>query len=282
MVRLGENIVNKSATLHFIMGRQRQWAETRSLPVSSTGRVSRLEDNLFAPLNEETYAEFEAGDGDEFGSAGDVGKMYSLYSSSALVCNVFDYWRKRPILPLLQACGFDTNAGDLRFEQKFRTGVGSRPANLDVLITNGGSSCLPIAVESKFTEPFQSSERDCLRPAYFSKSGVWGELPVCRRVAESLAVGERFKYLKASQLLKHALALTRSYGKKRFVLLYLWYDVTGSDAATQHRAEAQEFGNLLGDEVVFRSDTYQDFFDRLSPFTSGTDYEAYLRLRFFQ
>lgn len=273
--------MNKSATFHFILERQRQWAESRSLPVSSTGRVSRLEDNLFAPLNEETRAEFEAGDGDEFGTPDAVGKMYSIHSSSALVCNVFDYWRKRPMLPLLQACGFDTNAGDLRFEQKFTTGVGSRPANLDVLIANSGSSCLPIAVESKFTEPFQTGERDCLKPAYFSKSGVWGELPVCRTVAESLTVGERFKYLKASQLLKHVLALTRSYGRKRFVLLYLWYGVTGSDAARQHRAEVQEFGNLLGDEVVFRSDTYQNVFDRLSPLTSGTAYEAYLRSRYF-
>lgn len=274
--------MNKGATLKFIVERQRRWAEARHLVVNSNGRASRLEDNLFAPLNAETRMEFATGDGDEFGTPDAVGKMYSIQSSSALVCNVFDYWRKRPMLPLLQACGLDSTAGgDLRFEQKFTTGVGSWPANLDVLIANGGSSCLPVAVESKFTEPFQTGERDCLRPAYFSKSAIWDELPICRSVAESLTARERFKCFKASQLLKHTLALTRSYGKKRFVLMYMWYDVNGSDAAKRHRAEVQEFGNLLGDEVVFRSDTCQNVFDRLSPSTSGTAYEAYLRSRYF-
>lgn len=273
--------MNKAATFQFIRERQRRWAETRHLTVSANGRVSRVEDNLFAPLHDETRAEFEAGDGDEFGTPDDVGKMYSLHSSSALACNVFDYWRKRAMSPLLQACGFQTFGSDLKFEQKLSTGVGRKPANLDVLITDSGGGCPPIAVESKFTEPFQTSERDCLRLSYFSNSAIWDKLPVCRTVAESLTTRERFKCFKASQLLKHTLALTRKYGKKRFVLLYLWYDVTGSDAAKQHEAEVQEFANLVGDDVLFRSDTYQTVFDRLSLLTSGTSYEGYVRSRYF-
>ena len=77
------------------------------------------------------------------------------------------------------------------------------------------------------------------------------------RLAESLRAKERFSF-KAGQLLKHTLGLTSAFGKKRFVLLYLWYDVKGSDAARQHRVEVQEFGNLLGNEVLFRTDTYQN------------------------
>jgi hypothetical protein len=146
--------MKKSATFQFIVDRQRHWAETRCLTVDNNGRVSRLEENLFAPLHDETRAEFEAGDGDEFGTADAVGKMYSLHSSSALVCNVVDYWRGRPMFPLLRAFGMDAAGTDLRFEQKFPTGVGRRPANLDVLITDTGAGSLPIAVESKFTEPF--------------------------------------------------------------------------------------------------------------------------------
>jgi len=194
---------------------------------------------------------------------------------------VFDHWRKRPTLPILQACGLDAGGTDLKFEQKFSTGVGSKPANLDVAITNSGSEHLPVAVESKFTEPFQTGERDCLKASYFRKSDIWDELPACRAIAESLTAREKFKCLKASQLLKHTLALTRSYGKKRFVLLYLWYDVDGSDAARQHREDVSEFGSLIGDELLFRNDTYQNVFCRLSPSTSGTAYEAYLRSRYF-
>ena len=273
--------MNKSATLQFIVGRQRRWAEAQGFVVKANGRVSSLEDNLFAPLNVETRVDFEAGDGDEFGTVDAVGKIHSLYSSSALVCNVFDHWRKRAMLPLLRACGIETTDGDLRFGQKFPTGVGSKPANLDVLITGSGAYCLPIAIESKFTEPFQNGGRDFLKPSYFHESTTWDELPICRGIAESLSANEVFKCFKAAQLLKHSLALTRKFGKKQFVLLYLWYDVSGSEAANQHRREVQEFSNLLSDEVLFRSDTYQNVFGRLSPLTSGTAYEAYLRSRYF-
>ena len=273
--------MNKSATLTCLVERQRRWAEARSLAVNANGRVSRLEDNLFAPLHSETRAEFEAGDGDEFGTSDDVGKMYSLHSSSALACNVFDYWRERSMFPLLEACRIDTAGFDLKFEQKFSPGVGTKHANLDLLIVGSGADCLPTAIESKFTEPFQYGKLDRLADKYFGNSGLWDELPICRKVAESLTLTQRFKCFKAAQLLKHTLALTRAFGKKRFVLVYLWYDVKGSDAAKQHRAEAQEFGNLLGDEVLFRSDTYQSVFQRLPPPTSGSQYEQYLRSRYF-
>jgi hypothetical protein len=274
--------MNKRATFKFIADRQRHWAETQRLAVHVNGRVSRLEDNLFAPLHVETRAEFEAGDGDEFGSQDAVGNIHSLYSSSALVCNVFDYWRDRPMSPLLRACGIDDTYTHLKFERKFLTGVGSRPANLDLLIADTDASGWPVAIESKFTEPFQTGERDCLRPAYFRNSKVWGGLPTCREIAESLAVEERFKYLKVGQLLKHTLGLTRTFGKKKFALLYLWYDVNGSDAAEEHRDEVQEFGSLVANEVLFRSDTYQNIFGRLSPLTFGSLYEKYLRSRYFE
>ncbi len=74
--------MNKGKMLQFITERQRRWAEAKDL-LTANGRVSGLEDNLFAPLHVETRADFEAGDGDEFGIADAVGKMYSLHSSSA-------------------------------------------------------------------------------------------------------------------------------------------------------------------------------------------------------
>jgi hypothetical protein len=272
--------MNKSATLRFIVERQRRWAGSQHLAVTANGRLARLEDNLFAPLNIETRAEFEAGDGDEFGTDKTPGKMHSIHSSSALVCNVFDFWRKHPIGPLLQACGVEDSRGGLKFEQKFATGVSTKCANLDVLIMRSGE-CLPVAIESKFTEPFQTNERDCLRPAYFRKPKIWDELPICKRIAESLTAKKRFKCFKAAQLLKHALALSRKFGRKQFVLLYLWYDVPASDAAKQHGSEVQEFGDSLGDDVLFRSDTYQNVFDRLSPLMRDAPYAKYLRSRYF-
>lgn len=189
------------------------------------------------------------------------------------MCNIFDYWRGHSLSPLL--------CGEIRFEQKFLTGVRSKPANLDVFFSGGHSGCLPTAVESKFTEPFQFGQRDCLRPSYFRNPEVWKELPACRCLAESLTGSERFECLKAGQLLKHILGLTRAFGKKRFTLFYLWYDVAASNASRQHREEILEFGNLIAEDVLFRSETYQGFFEHLSPLVAGTAYEAYLRSRYF-
>jgi hypothetical protein len=65
----------------------------------------------------------------------------------------------------------------------------------------------------------------------------------------------------------------------------LWYFVNGSDAAKQHWIEVQEFGNLLGNEVLFRSDTYQNVFNRLSVLSSvvtpETSYQKYLQSRYY-
>ena len=208
--------------------------------------------------------------------------MYSLWSSSALACNVFDYWRKRPLVPLLNALGLQAvGYQEPRFEQKFRTGVRSARANLDVLLETRESEGLTVAIESKFTEPYQSGEKECLRPSYFVKPKTWEKLPLCRAVAESLTNPMGFEYLDVGQLLKHILGLTGAFGAKRFVLHYLWYDVCGSDAAAKHRDEISRFSSLVANEVHFSAGTYQDVFRRLVAVMSGTPYEAYLRSRYF-
>jgi hypothetical protein len=97
--------MDKAATLEHIQNRQRQWADGRAIQYKGNGRVLNLADNLFSPLNADTASEFKAGDGDELGAGGSPGKMFSLHSSSSLACNVFDYWRTRPLSPLLESCG---------------------------------------------------------------------------------------------------------------------------------------------------------------------------------
>jgi hypothetical protein len=75
-----------------ILHQQRKWAAARGIkPIGN--HTQTLEENLFQPLNAETKAEYKAGSGNELGSVDKPGDMYSLRSSSALVCNVFDYWR---------------------------------------------------------------------------------------------------------------------------------------------------------------------------------------------
>jgi hypothetical protein len=120
--------MDKADTLEHLKNRQKHWADTHAVPYDkANGRVPNLDDNLFAPLDTDTAIEFKNADGSEFGKEDKPGKMSSLHSSSALVCNVFDYWRRRPLVPLLRACGIEGIRNELRFEQKFSTGLGGTP-----------------------------------------------------------------------------------------------------------------------------------------------------------
>lgn len=274
--------MDKAATLSLIKERQRQWAASRGIATAPNGRVMRLDENLVAPLHSKSMKEISEGDGGELGTPENVGKLYSLWSSSALACNVFDYWRERDLAPLLRSLSIQSDAFEQpEFEQQFPTGVRSARANVDVLFRVHDSQCVPVAIESKFTEPYQPNEKECLRRSYFEKPHTWDALSECRIVAESLSACKRFHCLDAGQLLKHILGLTRAFGKRRFLLLYLWYEVEGSSASNLHRSEVAEFSRLTSAEVQFQSTTYQRLFSKLAPSILGTPYASYLCSRYF-
>lgn len=275
--------MNKAMTLGLIKERQWQWAMSRGIAFAPNGRVTNFNDNLFAPLNSESMREISEGDGGELGTSEKVGKLYSLWSSSALACNVFDYWRERDLAPLLGALSIQGKGYEQPgFEQKFPTGVRSARANMDVVFRVCDSMSTPVAIESKFTEPYQSNEKECLRQSYFQKSHTWDGLPACRNLADNLSICKRFQCLDAGQLLKHILGLTRAFGQRRFLLLYLWYEVEGSNASDLHRTEVIEFSRLISTEVQFRSVTYQQLFGQLAPSIADTPYESYVRFRYFE
>jgi len=91
--------MDKSHTLLRIKEQQRRWADARNIQRDGDSVVT-LEFNLYQPLTPLTRAEYERGDGDELGRDERRGKMFALRSSSALVCNVFDYWRGRTSLEI--------------------------------------------------------------------------------------------------------------------------------------------------------------------------------------
>jgi Restriction Endonuclease associating with ARP len=272
--------MDNADTLEHIKHRQKHWAESHAIPYDkANGRVPNLDDNLFAPLDADTVSEFSDADGSEFGKNGMPGKMFSLHSSSALVCNVFDYWRRRPLAPILRACGIEGSRNELRFEQKIPTGLGGTPPNLDVVLSCDGKSPVT-AIESKFTEPYCSSDHSGFSASYFLDKKLWEGLEKSRELAENFT-RPNFRYLNAAQLLKHTLGLRRRFTAGGFELLYLWYDVPGSSAAETLREEVERFSQAVSTEVRFRSLTYQELFGRLAPVVGETDYAAYLGSRYF-
>ncbi len=272
--------MNKSQTLLRIKEAQRRWADGHNVKREGNSVVV-LENNLYQPLTPETRAQYESGDGDELGKDGKRGKMFALRSSSALVCNVFDYWRGRALTPVLKALQIPEEANEIALEQKFNTGLGGNPPNLDVVFRRKDASGHVAAIESKFAEPYDDRQHKGFAASYFEKRGLWDDLRTCRDLANLINGGEQFTCLDAAQLLKHILGLRRNQKQHGFTLLYLWYDVRDSDAAETHRKEIERFQEIVSCEVSFRSTTHQELFAGLLPHIRGTDYAEYLGSRYF-
>ena len=86
------------------------WARLRGIHFDNRYRVRDISTNLLQDLHEDTRNEYQKGDGEL------EDKFLALYSSAALVCNVFDYWRTCP--RTIGQCLKMPSATTLRFEQK--------------------------------------------------------------------------------------------------------------------------------------------------------------------
>ena len=230
-------------------------------------------------MNRDAREEFEQADGSELD-----GNMCALHSSSALVCNVFDYWRDQDKSTLADALGIKQHITRIKFEEKFPTGVGPRSPNLDIVLFLADDAL--VAIESKFTEPFGGGRKNLIQEKYFANGKKrWSQagLSHCQKLAENL-LDENYKYLDAAQLLKHMLGLANA-NKRQWKLLYLWFDPGGS-AGKEHQNEIDRFINAVnGDGEKVRAMTYQSLFNRLSKKLNAqhehANYKNYLEKRYF-
>jgi hypothetical protein len=270
-----------TTTLDAIKAQQRRWAADRGIRVDDKDYCLSLNDNLLQPLSADSRRDFEAGDGSELGRFGERGKLQALHSSSALACNIFDYWRNQDCAPLAAALNIG-HPLTIAFEAKFPTGLAGNPPNLDVAIMHSGHALL--AIESKFTEPYgSSSQRNTLKAKYSDKRhwelhGLVG----CQNAVDRFGNGSlTFRYLDAAQLLKHMLGLGTRGGA--WQLAYIWYDA-GDRPAHEHAAEVGRFRQALGDDGNrFRSCSYQELWTTLRPTLdrSHEAYASYLTDRYF-
>ena len=259
----------------YIITRQIQWAHRHGIVLQGSEGdrgyptyTTKLCDNLFESLTDETRAAFCSGDGNELKPAGRrVPKMQALHSSSALVVNVFQYWQRvGEVAVVAAACGLcnanNTRYMELKFERKFKIDQKSTP-NLDVAICVDDDTVF--AIESKFTEPYGNQRRRGLKPVYLEKEkDLWSGLKKTRALAENISPDDNtFKRLHAAQLIKHLLGL-KAEGIKTFRLCYLYYDAPG-DEGPEHRADIKKFEAVVrGDGVRFSSVSYQDVLARLA------------------
>ena len=263
--------------------RQRRWADGAGVEHDARGYVRELVANLWRPLAGEALAQFERGSELTPGLTTPA-RLWSLGSSAALVANVFDYWRDRDNAPLVAALGLNGGTAEVRFEEPLPTGLEGDPPLADVMLR--WPSGRVAAIESKFGEWLVRRPRNkaVFKPKYFPPAReVWTEagLVRCQALAADIQQGrERFKFLHAAQLLKHALGLARS-GVPDYRLVYLYYEWPGREAET-HRSELERFAASLRPELDLHALTYQALFQRLRAEPSvAAEYCRYLEQRYF-
>lgn len=249
------------------------------------GYVRSVDDNLLSPLDDAVRAELARGS-ELSPSPSRPSRLHSLYSSAALVLNVFGYWRGRDATPLLSALGVPGSGegAKLLFEEPLPTGLPGDPPTADVALR--WPTGRVVAVESKFGEWLMRRPRRqrAFKDKYFPAGlGAWeaAGLPRCQALAEALQGGHlRLKWLHAAQLLKHALGLARG-GASQWTLVYLYFEHEGREAAA-HRAEIARAREALEGEVALVARTYQELHAALCA-TSGVDaeYLRYLGERYF-
>ena len=262
-----------------IVKQQQTWAKERGIKFDKAGYTYNLVDNLFLPLSHQSEKEFRSGRGDELST----GKMLALHSSSALVVNMFEYWRSRNVDFIAQACGASKSATSLHYERTYKTSLGGIPPHLDVEFSN--TLAIPLVIEAKFTEHYHRKTKRYIKDKYLD-SGLWKGLPCCESLIRLIRKEEQaktsFSFLDVPQLLKHVLGLTKKFGKRGFELLYLWYDYHPSLEAEKHRQEIRDFEKSISSEVLFRKMTYQELFVKIRDSTrASADYVNYLAERYF-
>jgi hypothetical protein len=201
--------------------------------------------------------------------------MAALHSSSALAVNAFDYWSGKPLAPIASALGMRQSPSRFSFEAQFPTGLGGKPPNLDLAFLYPDNHIL--GVESKFSEWLTPRSKAYFKAKYFPGDKlVWSQvgLPRAQRLAEKMQKQERvFGYLDAAQLLKHMLGLaTAAPGQTS--LYYLYFDCPGQESSI-HRAEIEQFAEVIGSDMRFYWTSYQQFFGKLRA-SLGDEHRRYV------
>jgi len=273
----------KMLAANYIAYCQLKWATQQKIPLE--GYTKRVEDNIFNnELHPETRKEYERGKGHELD--GKRVHMKALHSSSALVVNVFDYWRRQNrIQDIAKCCGAEGIISGMEFEKTHPIkGVNRTPPHLDIEF----AGLVLLAIESKFTETYHRKTRrnnkDTHLNVYLEHRDIWYGIPRVKALAESISQqsGTRtaFEYLDVPQLIKHILGLTCSH-RGQFSLLYLWYKIN-SNEAKQHEEELARLSTSIKDEINFWTMTYQDLFNRIRLLRDvDSTYLKYLEQRYF-
>ena len=241
-----------------------------SVQYDKDGFAQTWNDNLINGLPLAILAQdFKSGAGNELDR-----KLCAAHSSAALAVNTFGNWRINPSsLDFHGIKGFSS----LRYEVQYQTGLSGTAPHLDVVAEGN----LPIAIESKCTEWITQ------KPASFSASydnlqPIFGHSPWFEQMQQLRAEPNRYKFLDAAQLVKHAFGLLNRYGTGEVWLVYLYWEPRNKwPECVQHRKEADDLANkVAGSPVRLIPMSYRELWNEWELISPPPPQMQYLRLRY--
>lgn len=192
------------------------------------------------------------------GNEVESGKLSSPESSAALAVNTFGWFVERPdCLPPFPGLDADYPASlvDVEYCARFPWSGGRHPW-LDAVVE---TPLRLIGIESKRFEPFRGGKSVALSKAF--DRPVWSDgMAPYELLRDRLRSGELvFRFLDATQLVKHAFGLATDANRKRktAVLVYLFSEPPllkgrplSSRKFEQHRVEIANFGAAVAGSAV--------------------------------
>ena len=172
-------------------------------------------------------------------------KLCAAHSSAALVINTFGRWRTEP--ESLRIAGV-SRFHNIQFEMTFPTGLGGTPPHLD-LFADGDSI---VAVESKCTE-WMDSKLALFSDSYDRLLDCLGDSVWFGVIRELRAKPDRYLFLDAAQLVKHAFGLLKRFASREIRLVYLYWEPANEHdwpECRRHRGEAQELARMVANSTV--------------------------------
>jgi hypothetical protein len=205
-------------------------------PLQADGRIRRVSDLLIDGVEQ-----------DRLPDALDRARLRQPQSATALAINSFLRWQTAPEqLSLDRWTGFDA----IQLVVRCPTGLRGTPPHLDVLALRDNAA---VAVTVRCTE-YLSRRRSPVAASYDRLLAATPGLdPWLRQLGQLRAAPDERQHIDLGALVKHALALGRTFPDRPTSLLYLYWeplDAVRFDEFATHRRELAELSEAVGDARV--------------------------------
>jgi hypothetical protein len=225
-------------------------------PVQGDGRIRRASDLLIDGIADQ-----------QLPNSIDRTRLKTAHSATALAINSFLPWLSVPDqLPLGGWVGFDA----VQFEVRCPTGLRGTPPHLDLLALREG---VAVAVTVRCTE-YLARRKSAVAPSYDRLLAATPTLEPWHQLLQQLrAQPSAWHHVDLGGLVKHALALGRTFPERSTTLLYLFWeplDAGQFDEFRRHRTELARLVDALRDtRVAFQARSFgslwREWSERRSP-----------------